>query len=205
MSEPYPFLKSLPSIRLVDMSSAMFEARFIGHYYPTRLQDLSQREESRRLLELKKNDLGGVTYWARRVREAFGNSSQRVLAIAMPSHSVGPAQPNVKLRRLFTLITSITDLSDCLVRQTAVIQSHKAKPGSRPTAKTHLDSLAIASREKLADRDILLIDDVLTRGASMQAARAKLLYGGARTVSCLALTRTMNQAPPPVTEDDIPF
>ena len=67
----------------------------------------------------------------------------------------------------------------------------KSKGGPRDF-KMEYDSLIINQlwKNKIKDRLILLIDDVITSGTSMETCQSILLQAGARRVICLALGRT---------------
>ena len=67
----------------------------------------------------------------------------------------------------------------------------KSKGGPRDF-KMEYDSLIINQlwKNKIKDRIILLIDDVITSGTSMETCQSILLQAGARRVICLALGRT---------------
>jgi ComF family protein len=51
-----------------------------------------------------------------------------------------------------------------------------------------------ARQKRLAGRDVLLVDDVMTSGATFAAATEALLSGGARSVSVLGLARVAKDA-----------
>jgi ComF family protein len=55
--------------------------------------------------------------------------------------------------------------------------------------------LRAASRERLAGKSVLLVDDIVTTGATLRAAAAALRRGGAREVLALALAATPERRP----------
>ena len=71
----------------------------------------------------------------------------------------------------------------------------KKSLGGLRSFKIEYESLIINElwRKKIKDRIILLIDDVITSGTSMETCQNILLQAGARRVICLALGRTQNK------------
>lgn len=83
-----------------------------------------------------------------------------------------------------------TLLPDALVRLRAAPSQHRLNRAQR---LSNLDGVMVAhpSRaQQLAGRRVLLIDDVSTTGATLQAAGRALRQAGAREVSALVLART---------------
>lgn len=78
-----------------------------------------------------------------------------------------------------------------LERTTAVAKSSHAAPGERPAVQQHFDSFRAHARVEASDR-ILVIDDVITKGATALAAVSRLAetYPRAR-IEVLAIIRTM--------------
>ena len=83
-----------------------------------------------------------------------------------------------------------TLLPDALVRLRAAPSQHRLNRAQR---LGNLDGVMVAHPSRaqhLAGRRVLLIDDVSTTGATLQAAGRALRQAGAREVSALVLART---------------
>lgn len=85
----------------------------------------------------------------------------------------------------------------CLKRESAVQKSATARPGERPTVQQHFDSFKVHDGDFLRDASFVLIDDVVTRGATMLAAASRLAeaFPGGR-VAGFAMLRTMGYHSP---------
>ena len=74
-----------------------------------------------------------------------------------------------------------------LRRSTEVASSHRASPGSRPTVAEHVNSL-VCDLTGLEAKDVVLVDDVLTRGSTFAACLLRLrsagYRGSVRAVAC---------------------
>ena len=64
---------------------------------------------------------------------------------------------------------------------------HQARLSHARRAKNIAGSFSIADHADIAGKSVVLIDDVVTTGATMQEARATLLNAGAKEVICIAL------------------
>lgn len=195
MPEPFEKVTELENMLAGDRTCGRFNIYFLGSYFPkgTGLED---REDSVQVLQLKSNRTLGVRYYAEKIRTVLGGFVQGSKLVAVVPSTLGSVTAGTKLRKLFGEFPGIEDLSDCLVRHTAIPARHLA-PGPR-NIKVHMDSIGTAHDEHIRGNDILLVDDVVTSGVTMQASRHYLLKAGARSVTCLALTRTMRFDPHPV-------
>lgn len=83
------------------------------------------------------------------------------------------------------------DVQPCLRRHTAVPKSAYSHPSNRPKARQHYDSLSV---EALTDvDDLVLVDDVVTRGATFLGAASRLQDQFQNsTIRAFALIRTQS-------------
>ena len=83
-----------------------------------------------------------------------------------------------------------------LARRYAIPKSAYASQGKRPTVKIHEASLEVLGARALAATPILLVDDVITKGAALMGAG--IVLGGAMPaceIVAFALVRTMGLIP----------
>ncbi len=83
-----------------------------------------------------------------------------------------------------------------LVREHSVPKSAYAAPGERPGPEVHVRSFTFHGIPGLFERKILLVDDVITKGATLLAAATVVLESPVPLdVRCFALVRTMGLVP----------
>ena len=174
---------------------------YLGYYRP-KGSGLQDEVDTVRILDLKNNDSSGVEYYARKMQAALGTDVRGAKLVAMPSHNAGSAPVARELRKMFQKLDGAVDLSECLVRHTAIDPQHKMK-GKR-TATRHLESMWAEKVDRLRDLDILLVDDVVTSGSTMKAGWTILKQAGARSVTCLALGMTSRIADLPTRPNPLP-
>lgn len=83
------------------------------------------------------------------------------------SHSLWPAYLLAEALVTYGMGHHVVPL---LERTKAVRKSSTAPPGQRPTADDHLASFRAKNSRLVRDRQIVIVDDVITRGATMLAA-----------------------------------
>jgi len=82
-------------------------------------------------------------------------------------------------------------LEPLLLRRQAVAKSAVARRGARPGVLEHYDSFVVAARADEPPRRITLIDDVITKGATLLAGASRLAEAfPGTTVRAFALVRT---------------
>ncbi len=62
----------------------------------------------------------------------------------------------------------------CLVRTTALRKAARTDPSDRPTPKEHIDTTSVQSQISEQPSEILLVDDIITRGATLLGAANRL-------------------------------
>jgi phosphoglycolate phosphatase-like HAD superfamily hydrolase len=112
--------------------------------------------------------------------------------------TVMPAKPG-KLPRLELLLAALSaDLghyhgceyrTDVLAFAQGATSSHFANLGKAQRLELARQYLGVSKLERVHGRDIVVIDDIVTSGASLVTARNRLLEAGAATVTCLALAK----------------
>ena len=213
-SNPTPFtgLRGLPEdfFRLSDGHE--LRVLYIDAYVPTRFQDAAKHEGTKMLLKLKDGDSDGIEYFADKLNDHLGPKLNPTPSfVAVPGHMNGPSDPFGGLRKVIDQIPNVSDLSHCLVRTVAVPKMSTAAQGERLDAAGHIKTMEVRCPEELAGKHLILIDDVITRGSTMRAARYMLLtHAKPASLTCLALTRTRSSAESqsksaPSASDEIPF
>ena len=76
--------------------------------------------------------------------------------------------------------------------------SQGAMPSARARRRNVLGAFKVPDPRRVAGRHILLVDDVLTTGATAEAAARALRRAGARSVAVLALARVVREAEVPI-------
>ena len=96
------------------------------------------------------------------------------------------------------------DGTQCLFRHTEL--ERKLSHGGSRNRATHENSIEVRNSQIFKNKDVWLIDDVVTTGNSMRVCAKKLIDNGAKEVHCIAVGATVWTPPVGATEyGDIPF
>ena len=182
--------EDLRSVEFPIEKNETFKVSYFGNYYPKRYPESQSDIDTLRVIDLKNGMRIGVDHFKSKFTSYIDSTLLRLFEmIAMPSHSAGNADEAGGLRQLIKSLGA-TDLSHCLYRHTEVPKSSTAS--TRPTAEQHRDSMKPRYENQIQGKDILLIDDVITKGSSMRAARYWLRQAKVRSVYHLAMTHTFS-------------
>ena len=162
-----------------------------GYYY-TKKRNLAQHVTdllSQDIIANKK----GMAFASERIAKRMANDLQAntwdfELIIPVPNYKTD--QSNVKaplLARNLSDIISIPYQNDVLVRISKSSQRNFADPERREAAKK---DYRINDYSQIKDRNVLLIDDIRTSGATIEVCRDLLYENGARIVYIFVAART---------------
>jgi hypothetical protein len=189
MRSPYPGVERLRS-KLIEMTNGeCFPVYYLCDYFPKRFAQ-SESPDSKAILMVKDGLAGGATHFLPRIKEALGAQRASAMFVVMPGHSPVVEGSGLGLRLLVRALGDVKDLSGCLVRTVEVQKSSTAPPGQRPDVRKHIKTMACRTVELIRSHDVILFDDVVTRGETMRAGRYLLLNAGASSVTCLTLGKT---------------
>ena len=208
---PFVGLRGVPEDHFQLSDGAKLRVYYLDVYFPRRFAESRTHLSSLRILELKQGDSDAVRHFGDMLAPRLAKKQPVPAIIAMPGHERGAAAPNSGLRQIIDRIDGALDLSDCMMRTTEVPKSAGAAPGMRRDAKAQIETMAIRKPELLAGKHVILMDDVITRGETMRAARYLLVkHTKPASLTCLSLTRTRfgtesRDGPTTITGNEIPF
>jgi hypothetical protein len=106
----------------------------------------------------------------------------------VPSHVPRKCTSGVyKLARKLASTKGRLDCTSLLERTTLIQELHSGGPRN---IEVHLESIIVTCPDIISGKNVLLLDDIITTGNSMQACRQLLLESGAAMVQSIALGKT---------------
>jgi hypothetical protein len=145
-----------------------------------------------------------LAYAARRLQESLTPELEQFLSpdavlVPMPGHApLLPRQPHVLWvpRRICEELLRVglgARMAPFLVRQYAVPKSSWAPSRQRPSAEVHHNSLGVVPHLGDPPQEIVLVDDVITKGSTLLAGATRLSQAFPFAfISAFALVRTQN-------------
>lgn len=159
---------------------------FLHEYHPWRGGHNPRFDEnSERILKLKESNEAAVIYYVVQLERML---LPDIAVAVVPGHQPGSKPSGVVLVAQALARTQRIDATACLVRHTPVA---KLSRGGNRSLDTHRNSIRVDRPEIVRDRDVVLLDDVLTTGNSLVACAELLRGAGARSVQAIALARTV--------------
>lgn len=163
---------------------------FLGTYRPYRMEDGSvnpnfDKAFSGRVLDVKDGETRGIDHFTPLLETIV---PANVAVASMPSSDAATTTNGI--RRVAQIVAQTKgriDATACLVRHTSI---PKAATGGPREVQMHLDSIRVDHRELIHGRQVVVLDDITTSGASLVAARTLLMQVGAAGVAPLALAKT---------------
>lgn len=146
-----------------------------------------------RLLNFKEGDLAAIDAEADELGAVLNclRLPPRVLVAVIPGHRAVVTNRNTTLSQLVDVLTAqdgrLVASVDTLVRRQDV---EKLAVGGSRSVKVHVESIRVQEPPSLHAETVVVLDDVVSTGHSMEAARELLGHAGAARVACVAIART---------------
>jgi predicted amidophosphoribosyltransferase len=159
-----------------------YRYRVDGHVNPN-----FHASQSGLVLDLKEGQSHAIDFFLKQLLVSFSFASGFTICI-VPSSDPAKTDTGIAIlaRRLATAQKCV-DGTACIVRTRKI--DKLATGGSRDTA-VHFDSLKICKTELVKGREVLLLDDVMTTGNSLEASKKMLYDAGATAVQAMAIALT---------------
>jgi hypothetical protein len=145
-------------------------------------------ERCRMITELKNQNGQAIEYFLNKLEPLFGKG----FAIAVvPPRDCRTTSSGIRILAQRLAFKDRHDATSCLIRQITI-----PGPGENTDRDVgmHLDSIGVFNTYRIQDRDVLLLDDVITTGNSLKACKMLLEQNGAKLVKCFALAYTPHPA-----------
>jgi hypothetical protein len=180
--------------------------RFIHDYEPVRGRSEVPQTTSQ-IIDFKDNVKNLVQHYAEILDTIIGSN---VIVCCAPSHSIdGWGDSLLETTRYLGGRKGRTALPNLLRRHQ--FTRKRTRPGSNRSLQTNLNSIEVTDASSIADRPVVVIDDVTTSGNTLLACSELLWEAGCNCVGAIALgqtisgfTPTANSAPGDL-DDEIPF
>ncbi len=160
--------------------------------------------KSRDITYAIKADTGGViAFTADRLKQEIGGAAAALLAVLGPDTTLVPCPRSAPLvpgglwpaRRICEELVRAGlggSVGEFVRRAKSVPKSASAGPGKRPSVDDHILSMCVAGMGSRAPARITLVDDVVTKGATLLAAASHLAAAAPKSqIRAFAVVRTM--------------
>ena len=140
------------------------------------------------ILDFKKGYAPVIEEFRKSVAKELGSDFP---VCVVPSHMASvdnSMSPTAQLAKGLVKSNNLIDATNCILRVRSI--SKLSRGGNRDLA-VHLNSVKVVNSDVIKGKTVLLLDDVMTTGNSLDACRQLLLRAGAKNVLCLALAKTV--------------
>jgi predicted amidophosphoribosyltransferase len=160
----------------------------LSTFYPPKLQYKDHFSDC--IMKLKKCDSFAIMFLATRLQNWIAeNTTGKYLVCSVPSHE--PCKTNgitYIAQRICYANDNLTD-GTSLVRRWTSVRSF----GINGHRRRSVIDASISVSDKVKNKHILLLDDVVSTGTSLAVVSNKLLMAGAYSVTCVTLGETYKQ------------
>ncbi|MCK5343154.1 MAG: phosphoribosyltransferase, partial [Candidatus Heimdallarchaeota archaeon] len=160
----------------------------LGKYHPWREgMNPNFDQFSQQIHDVKNQKPDTIEYFTDRLHDILNDNEEYVICV-IPSSKKGLADSGIRSVAKRLCQPPIIDGTDIIIRNRTVEPNHTSK--QKRSLELELDSITIAKKEIIKGKQVLLLDDVATRGHSLNAGRLKLKVAGAILVAAIALGHT---------------
>jgi hypoxanthine phosphoribosyltransferase len=160
---------------------------YLVDYYPV-WQHGYKHKETNLIIDIKNGDPGSVLAIANYLQDKI---SEGIVLTYVPSSKKENTDTGIRgVVRLLTERGPFSDATNCVVRHTTAPESK----GRKEEEKIR-ETIRIENPDKIQGKNVLILDDVTTSGASMRACTKLLMEAGAYNVRCLAIGLTRPHQP----------
>jgi ComF family protein len=137
----------------------------------------------------------GFALWLERAGRSLIEDSDLIVPVPLHGLRLWRRRYNqaAELSRALSRRTELPVDTSVLVRSRAT-PSQGAMPSARARRRNVLGAFKVPQKNRIAGRSVLVVDDVLTTGATADAAARALRRAGAKKVQVLALARVVRTA-----------
>lgn len=160
----------------------------LGKYHPWREgMNPNFDQFSKQIHHVKNQNLDAIEYFTDRLRDILNDNEEYVICV-IPSSEKGFVNSGIRTVAKRLCQPPIIDGTNVIIRNRTMEPNHTSK--QKRSFEQELDSLTIIKEEIIKGKQVLLLDDVATRGYSLNAGRQKLKEAGAILVAAIALGHT---------------
>ena len=160
----------------------------LGKYHPWR-DGMNPNFDSfsEHIYDVKKQKPDAIEYFTNKLRDILNDNEEYVICV-IPSSEKGLADSGIRTVAMRLCQLPIIDGTNVIIRNRTMEPNHTSN--QRRSLELELDSITIVKEEIIKGKQVLLLDDVATRGYSLNAGRLKLKEAGAILVAAIALGHT---------------
>lgn len=166
---------------------------YLHIYYPVRYEEHKGISES--ILSFKKGHQKAIDDFTKELKDALLNEADADIArfegrcvVIVPSHSKGCWSSS-----MMKVASELCEEFDMLNYSTALIrimEHEKLACGGNRSIESHIKTIKFDTDYDIADKIVIILDDVTTTGGSILACKRILEAANAKKVSAIAIAKT---------------